>query len=115
MKGNLRMIKEIGDDVFEKEVVGKEGSVLLLVYASWCGDCRRILPVLNLCSELPDYKPVSFLKMDVDKNPRTKKNLNVERYPTLYLFKSGRKVGERTAEVPAEKQKEIIQSLLGEC
>ena len=109
------MVREIGDDVFETEVIGNEEPVLLLIYAPWCGDCRRILPVLNFCSELPEYKPISFLQMDVDKNPQTKKNLKVERYPTLYLFKSGRKVAERTAEVPAEEQKAIIQSILGDC
>lgn len=107
------MIREIGDETFEKEVAGKEDPVLLLIYAPWCGDCRRILPVMNFCSELPEYQPVHFLQMDVDKNPQTKKNLKVERYPTLYLFKDGRKVAERTAEVPAEEQKAIIQSLLG--
>jgi thioredoxin-like negative regulator of GroEL len=108
------MIREIGDVVFEKEVLGNEEPVLLLIYAPWCGDCRRILPVLNDCSELAQYQQISFLQMDVDKNPQAKKHLNVERYPTLYLFKSGRKVAERIAEVPAEEQKAIIQTLLGE-
>ncbi len=106
------MVREIGDDVFEKEIIGYEGTVLLLFYAPWCGDCRRILPVLNNCSESPEYKEVRFLQMDVDKNPRTKKTLNVERYPTLYLFKAGRKVAEQVAEVSAEEQKKIIQALL---
>jgi thioredoxin 1 len=109
------MIREIGDDVFEEEVAGKEEPVLLLVYAPWCGDCRRILPVMNACSELPEYKRVRFLQMDVDKNPRTKMNLKVERYPTLYLFKNGRPVAKQTAEVPAEEQKAILQSLLAGC
>ena len=109
------MIQEIGDEAFEKEVAGKEEPVLLLIYAPWCGDCRRILPVMNFCSELPEYQQVRFLQMDVDKNPQTKKNLRVERYPTLYLFRDGRKVAERTAEVPAEEQKAIIQSLLAGC
>jgi thioredoxin 1 len=106
------MVKEIGDDVLEKEVIGKEGPVLLLVYAPWCGDCQRILPVLTNCSTLPEYQQVSFLQMNVDKNPQTKKSLKVERYPTLYLFQEGRKVAEQTAEVAAEEQKAIIKSLL---
>ena len=106
------MVREIGDDVFEKEVIGKEGPVLLLVYAPWCGDCRRIRPVLDNCSTWPEYQQVCFLQMDVDKNPQTKKSLKVERYPTLYLFKEGRKVAEEIAEVPAEAQKAIIKSLL---
>jgi thioredoxin 1 len=109
------MIKEIGDIAFELEVVGNEKPVLLLVYAPWCGDCRRIIPVINDCSESPEFDHVCFRQMDVDKNPQTNKDLKVERYPTLYLFKNGRKVAERTAEVPAEEQKAIIKALLEGC
>ena len=103
------MVRDIGDDFLEKEVMGKEGTVLLLAYATWCGDCQRILPVLNKVSTVPEYNQVSFLQMNVDKNPFTKMHLKVERYPTLYLFRDGRKVAEQTAEVPAEEQKAIIQ------
>jgi thioredoxin-like negative regulator of GroEL len=108
------MAREIGDELLEKEVTGKEGTVLLLVYATWCGDCQRILPVLNQFSTLPEYNPVSFLQINIDKNPHTKKVLNVQRYPTLYLFRDGRKVAEKIAEVPAEEQKAIIKSLLSQ-
>jgi thioredoxin 1 len=106
------MIKEIGDDVFEKEVIGTKGPVLLLAYAPWCGDCQRILPVFNNCSSLPEYQRICFLKLDVEKNPRAKKSLNVERYPTLCLFQDGRQTAEQVAEVPAEEQKSIIESML---
>jgi thioredoxin 1 len=106
------MIREIRDDDFEKEVKGHEGPVLLLAYAHWCGDCQRILPVFETMSCLPEYGQVRFLRMDVDKNPRSKKDLKVERYPTLCLFKDGRKAAKEVAEVPADEQKTIIKSLL---
>lgn len=108
------MVREIWDELLEKEVMGKEGMVLLLVYATWCGDCQRILPVLTEFSTLPEFNRVSFLQMNVDKNPDSKKRLDVKRYPTLYLFQDGRKVAEQVAEVPAEEQKAIIQSLLSQ-
>ena len=107
------MVREIGDDDFKKEVIGNEGPVLLLAYASWCGDCQRILPVFETISCLPEHTQVCFLRMDVDKNPRSKMDLKVERYPTLCLFKDGRKAAEQVAEVSAEEQKAIIESLLG--
>ncbi len=106
------MVKEIRDDGFKKEVIDNKGTVLLLVYAPWCGDCQRILPVFDNLSCLSEHNQVCFLQMDVDKNPETKKHLKVERYPTLCLFKDGRKAGEQVAEVPAEEQKAIIQKLL---
>jgi thioredoxin-like negative regulator of GroEL len=106
------MVREIGDELLEKEVTGKEGTVLLLAYATWCGDCKRILPVLDQFSTLAEYNRVSFLQLNVDKNPFTKMHLKVQRYPTLYLFQDGRQVAEKVAEVPAEEQKAIIKSLL---
>ncbi len=72
------MVREIGDDVLENEVTGNEGSVLLLVYATWCGDCQRILPVLDKFSTLPEYNRVSFLQLNVDKNPQAKMHLDVQ-------------------------------------
>jgi thioredoxin 1 len=108
------MIKEIGDDVFEKEVMGNKGPVLLLAYAPWCGDCQRILPVFDNCSSLPEYQQVCFLKLNVEKNPRVKQSLKVERYPTLCLFQDGRQTAGQVAEVPAEEQKAIIESMLSQ-
>jgi thioredoxin 1 len=106
------MVREIRDDEFKKEVIGNQGPVLLLAYAPWCGDCQRILPVFETISRLPEYSQVCFLRMDVDKNPRSKLDLKVERYPTLCLFKDGRKAAEQVAEVSAEEQKTMIESLL---
>lgn len=108
------MVREIGDELLEKEVMGKGGTVLLLAYATWCGDCQRILPVLDQFSNSPEYNQVSFLQLNVDKSPFSKMHLEVQRYPTLYLFRDGRKVAEKTAEVSAEEQKAIIKSLLSQ-
>jgi thioredoxin 1 len=106
------MVREIWDADLKKEVMENGGPVLLLAYAPWCGDCQRILPVFETMSRLPEYSQVCFLRMDVDKNPRSKMDLKVERYPTLCLFKDGRKAAEQVAEVSAEEQKAIIKSLL---
>ena len=106
------MIREIKGDDYKKEVIGNQGLVLLLAYAPWCGDSQRILPVFETISCLPEYSQVCFLRMDVDKNPRSKEDLQVERYPTLCLFKDGRKAAEQVAEVSGEEQKAIIKSLL---
>jgi thioredoxin 1 len=106
------MVREIWDADLKKEVMENGGPLLLLAYAPWCGDCQRILPVFETISRLPEYSQVCFLRMDVDKNPRSKMDLKVERYPTLCLFKDGRKAAEQVAEVSAEEQKAIIKSLL---
>jgi thioredoxin 1 len=109
------MLKEIDDETFQKEVVDPGGTVLLLAYAPWCGDCQRIMPVFENFSGQPEYKEVCFLQTDVTKNTGAKQTLGVERYPTLCLFRDGRKVAEKVAEVSADEQKAIIQSLLRDC
>ena len=106
------MIKEIDDDCFQKEVDEPGKTVLLLAYAPWCGDCQRIMPVFEDVAVLPEYGDVCFLQADMAKNTRTKKALGVERYPTLCLFRDGRQVAGKTAEVPAGEQRAIIKSLL---
>jgi len=109
------MLKEVSDDYFEKEVGETGRTVLLLAYAPWCGDCRRIMPVFEDVAGLPQYRDVCFLQTDMVKNIQTKKALGVERYPTLCLFRDGRKVAEKVAEVPEKEQRAIIESLLQEC
>ncbi|MBI5585054.1 MAG: thioredoxin family protein [Deltaproteobacteria bacterium] len=109
------MIREINDESYEREVIEPGGTVLLLAYAPWCGDCQRILPVFKDLSGLPEYQEVCFLQTDMVKNIRTKKTLGVERYPTLCLFRNGRQVAEKVAEAPKEEQRAIIESLLRDC
>jgi thioredoxin 1 len=109
------MVREISDESYEGEVVEPGGTVLLLAYAPWCGDCQRILPVFEALSRLPEFQEVCFLQTDMVKNLRTKKALGVERYPTLCLFRKGRQVAEKVAEVPKEEQRAIIENLLRDC
>jgi hypothetical protein len=70
------------------------------------------MPVFKDVSDLPEYGDVCFLQTDVTKNTGAKKTLGVERYPTLCLFRGGRQVAERVAEVPEEEQRAIIRALL---
>jgi thioredoxin 1 len=106
------MVREIEDGDFKKEVLERGGRVLLLAYAPWCGDCQRILPIFQDCSEGEECREVAFLKLDATRNPRTKEELRVERYPTLCLFQDGSTVARRVAEVPGEEQKAIIKELV---
>lgn len=106
------MVKEVDDESFQQEVLNPGGTVLLLAYAPWCGDCQRILPVFKHISGLPAYKDICFLQTDVTRNAGAKQTLGVERYPTLCLFRDGRKKAAKEAEVPEEEQRTIIEKLL---
>jgi thioredoxin len=65
--------------------------VLLDLWATWCGPCRTIAPIIEeLASELGGSVRVS--KLDVDENPATAERFGVRSIPTLLILKNGREV-----------------------
>lgn len=70
-----------------KELTSK-GTVLVDFYATWCGPCRMIAPLLEELAEDPSFEPL-ILKVDVDEVSKPAMLYNVQSIPTLLLFKDG--------------------------
>lgn len=83
-------VVHITNETFEKEVMQAEGKVLVDFWASWCGPCRMLGPVIDqLGSVLTDVK---VCKIDVDANQDLAAKYKVETIPTLVVFEGGKEV-----------------------
>jgi len=73
------------------EIIDKEQPVLVDFFATWCGPCQTLAPILKqVKDELGDR--VAIIKIDVDKNQAIAAQFQVRSVPTLLLFKNGKQV-----------------------
>ncbi|GLW68665.1 thioredoxin-1 [Kitasatospora phosalacinea] len=80
--------KEVTDATFEAEVLKSDKPVLVDFWATWCGPCRQVAPVLeDIAAEHGDK--LSVVKLDVDANQETAAAYNVISIPTLNVYKGG--------------------------
>ena len=77
----------ITKDNFQKEVMESEKPVLLDFWASWCGPCRMVGPVIDAIAEERDDIKVG--KVDVDAQPELAATFQVMSIPTLVVVKDG--------------------------
>ena len=92
---------------FDSEVLKAEGTVLVDFWATWCGPCRMLSPIVDeVESEHPDVK---VGKINVDEQPELAQQFGIMSIPTLLVFKNGEKVQESVGLIPKEK----VEALLG--
>ncbi|MDD3732318.1 MAG: thioredoxin [candidate division Zixibacteria bacterium] len=89
----------ITDDSFETEVLQSDKLVLVDFWATWCGPCKMIAPILEeIASEMSDR--VKVTKMDVDSNKVVAGKFNIMSIPSLLFFKDGKMVDQIVGAVP---------------
>ena len=84
----MKNIVDLTETNFEAEVVGADVPVLVDFFATWCGPCRMLAPVLESLSEEFAGR-VKFAKLDVDQAPGLAALFNITGVPTLILFRKG--------------------------
>lgn len=79
---------DITDNTFEREVLQETGLVLVDFWASWCGPCRLMAPLMTWAAETYGTA-LKVAKIDADDNPFCRDRYRVQGLPTLILFRSG--------------------------
>ncbi len=78
----------VDNNSFEKEVVASKKLVLVDFWATWCGPCKMIAPILDEISV--ERSDVKIVKIDVDENQALAQKFGIRSIPTLYLMKNGK-------------------------
>ena len=81
----------VTDATFEQEIEKHDGLAVVDFWATWCGPCRMIAPILDQLSVEYGAR-VKVSKMDVDANIKTASRFNVRSIPMLLFFKGGKVV-----------------------
>ncbi|NLN97405.1 MAG: thioredoxin [Eubacteriaceae bacterium] len=82
------MTKIIKSNNFQEEVLKAEGVVLVDFFATWCGPCKALAPILDTISQEYEGKAKVF-KIDVDEDNALAMEYRVMSVPTMKIFKNG--------------------------
>lgn len=102
------MAKVIESKDFNSEIMQEKNLVVLDLFATWCGPCKMVAPIIDeLSSEMADVK---FLKMDVDDNGDIAEKYEVASIPTILVFKDGEVVDRVIGFRPKDGLKQVIEN-----
>ena len=101
----------LNKDNFKNEVLKADKPVLVDFWATWCGPCRMVAPVISELAEAYDGK-ITVGKCDVEDNEDLAQEFGIRNIPTILFFKGGQVVDKLVGAQPKAKLEEKFQALL---
>lgn len=92
---------------FEQEVMNSDVPVLVDIWASWCGPCKMLSPIVDEIAATADGFKVG--KINADDEGELAEKFNVTSIPTLLVFKGGKIVNQSVGFIPKEKVLELLK------
>jgi thioredoxin 1 len=81
----------VTDDTFDQDVLKSGTTVVVDFWATWCGPCKMVAPVLDEIAGENSEK-ITVAKLDIDQNPSTARDYQVMSIPTMIVFQDGKPV-----------------------
>lgn len=92
-----------------EDLIHQDRPVLVDFYASWCGPCQMMKPILQeLATMMGDQ--VKVVKVDVEKNPQLARSLRIQGVPTLMLFQQGKVLWRQAGVMSARQLEHVIKT-----
>ena len=105
----MSSLKHVTDASFDTDVLQSSVPVLVDFWASWCGPCRMIAPILDELAV--DYgDKLSIVKVNVDENQESPAKFGIRGIPTLLLFKNGTLMGTKVGAASKSQLAAFIDS-----
>ena len=101
-------IQHITKDNFNEMVIDAKGLVLVDFFATWCGPCKMMGPLVDQLAEEMEGK-VKVGKINVDEQPTLASRFDIMSIPTLLVFKSGQAVNQSVGVIPKEGIEALVE------
>lgn len=102
-------MKIVNSNEFKNEI--SEGVVLVDFFATWCGPCKMLGPVLEDLGKALEGK-AKIIKVDIDQSGDLADEFRISSVPTMILFKDNKIVDTMVGFLPKERIKQVIESNL---
>ena len=95
------------------ELISGDQPVLVDFFATWCGPCKMMQPILEDTVKQVGDK-VKIIKVDVDKNPLAASKFQVRGVPTIILFKKGQVLWRQSGVVPVQQLVKVVEEFVSQ-